>query len=132
MKMLSVSVLACCALLMGCDAFHLNKRPMRLRTLESRQHMLPDLHQSFHQLEPTIASFVGSLQNTFLVADEAASMYSKVDKSGFIGFLATYIEQAIDFGQQMVGSYGVSIVMFTILGERFYHMSQYHTFLTSL
>jgi YidC/Oxa1 family membrane protein insertase len=54
-------------------------------------------------------------------AEEAVSAYSKVDKTGFIGFIATYVEIAIDAfhsGLQSVGvqnSYGYSIMAFTLL-----------------
>lgn len=57
------------------------------------------------------------------VVPENASPYSKVDKTGFIGFFATGIEIAIDFGHDMINklgvknSYGFSIILFTILGK---------------
>ena len=59
------------------------------------------------------------------VADAAAqvSIYSKVDKTGFIGGIAAGIETVITFFHetlQKVGlenSYGVSIILFTILGN---------------
>lgn len=53
---------------------------------------------------------------------ENVSPYSKVDKTGFIGFFANFIEIAIDFGHNalnsigVANSYGYSIIMFTILG----------------
>lgn len=56
---------------------------------------------------------------------EAASPYSKVDKTGVIGFIATYVEAAIDAGHvlmQKVGiqySYGFSIMLFTLFGMSF-------------
>lgn len=55
------------------------------------------------------------------VAQEAVSIYSKVDKTGFIGGLADIVEQAIDFGRNLLkdagvqNSYGFSIILFTIL-----------------
>jgi len=53
----------------------------------------------------------------------ATNLYSKVDKTGFIGFFATYIEMAIDFGHRTLQSaglqytYGASIILFTLLGK---------------
>lgn len=61
--------------------------------------------------------------SSFLTAadEAAASPYSKVDKTGVIGFLADYIEQAIDLsknalnGMGVKNAYGFSIILFTIL-----------------
>ena len=56
-------------------------------------------------------------------AQAAVNLYSKVDKTGFIGFFANYIEIAIDSGHsalQSVGlknSYGAAIILFTLLSE---------------
>jgi hypothetical protein len=58
------------------------------------------------------------------VADVAAqvSIYSKVDKTGFIGGIAAVIETVITFFHETLqkagleNSYGVSIILFTILG----------------
>lgn len=55
------------------------------------------------------------------ISDATASAYTKVDKTGFIGFFADGIEKGIDFGHstlQFVGlqnTYGFSIVIFTFL-----------------
>ena len=57
-----------------------------------------------------------------VISDVAGSAYTKTDKTGVIGFFATYIELAIDFGHSMfnkigiVNSYGYSIILFTLLG----------------
>lgn len=56
-------------------------------------------------------------------AQAAISLYSKVDKTGFIGFFANYIEIAIDSGHRalqsvgMKNSYGAAIILFTLLSE---------------
>lgn len=61
--------------------------------------------------------------NSLYIAEEAASIYSKSDKTGFIGFFATYIEIAIDFGNNLFNkigiknSYGYSIILFTLLSK---------------
>ena len=50
------------------------------------------------------------------------SRYSTVDKTGFIGNIANYIEQAIDLGHTTLqgtglkNTYGFSIILFTLLG----------------
>jgi len=50
------------------------------------------------------------------------SVYSKVDKTGFIGFFANGIEISIDFVHSLLNgigvkySYGFSIIIFTLLG----------------
>jgi membrane protein insertase Oxa1/YidC/SpoIIIJ len=64
------------------------------------------------------------LTSSFFISEEQmqqVSTYSKVDKSGFIGFFANIIEQGIDLihvGLNKVGveySYGISIILFTFL-----------------
>ncbi len=61
---------------------------------------------------------------SFLTADEAVSIYSKIDKTGFIGFIATYIEVAIDFFRSVFAAagiknaYGPAIILFTLIGKR--------------
>lgn len=99
-----------------------------------------DLHEPivnlFNQFQH--ADIVGSLQTSILIADEdtaaavekvadaaaQVSLYSKVDKTGFIGGIASAIETVITFFHetlQKVGlenSYGVSIILFTMLGMR--------------
>jgi len=90
-----------------------------------------------------ISKWHNSLSQSFLTADEIAidtpvpetpkpttssevvpentSPYTKVDKTGFIGFFANGIEIAIDFGHDIINklgvqnSYGYSIILFTIL-----------------
>jgi len=65
--------------------------------------------------------------NSEVVPDSNTSPYSKVDKTGFIGFFATGIEIAIDFGHDIINkigvqnSYGFSIILFTILGTYMIH-----------
>lgn len=67
---------------------------------------------------------------SWLLADDspaaaaaAVSPYSKIDKTGFIGFIATYIEIAIDFNRGLFTSlgvehgYGLSIVLFTVFSK---------------
>lgn len=60
------------------------------------------------------------------VAEKAStdvSVYSKVDKTGFIGFLADYVERVIDFSHGLIkglgveNSYGYAIVLFTFFGR---------------
>ena len=70
-------------------------------------------------------------QNSFYLSDDAiaevmpstdVSLYSKVDKTGFIGFLADYTERVIDFshdifkGMGFENSYGYAIILFTVFG----------------
>jgi hypothetical protein len=75
-----------------------------------------------------------SLQSTFNLADAdvaaapagEVSLYSKVDKTGFIGGCANYIEQAIDLSHVLLqklgiqNTYGFSIILFTILSKSSY------------
>lgn len=98
--------------------------------LTTKQQLLPDLHDSVNHINTVTEhlQLLQSLQHSLLLsvdetATEAVSAYSKVDKTGFIGFFATYIEIAIDFGRsifQKVGvqnGYGFSIILFTMLGK---------------
>lgn len=80
--------------------------------------LIPELHQVFSQTGINVNGLASQVQQSLLLAEEAVSMYSKVDKTGFIGFFATYIEEAIDLGRSVVGSYGVSIILFTVLGKK--------------
>lgn len=82
-----------------------------------------DAMDSFHQVESYLNSISSHsiLTSADEVAAEAVSVYSKVDKTGFIGFFANIIEQGIDLGHtalQAVGvkySYGFSIIFFTFI-----------------
>lgn len=62
-----------------------------------------------------------SFQSWYL-AEEVVPAYAKIDKTGVIGFIATYIEVAIDAGKSVFTSmgveqgYGISIILFTMLG----------------
>lgn len=111
---------------------------LRLQTRVQRRQLhqiqaLADLH------EPILQTYLGAtdaiqhahhiLQHGFVVADEntvaqgAVSAYAKVDKTGFIGFFADFIEQAIDLthtflqGTGIQNTYGISIILFTLLGK---------------
>ena len=61
-------------------------------------------------------------QNAAVAAGEV-SRYSVVDKTGFIGFIADNVENAIDFGHDLIknigvkNSYGFSIILFTFFGK---------------
>lgn len=61
--------------------------------------------------------------SSWLLSEEAVSVYSKIDKTGFIGFIATYIEVSIDFFRQtfnnvgIENAYGPAIILFTIFGK---------------
>lgn len=71
-----------------------------------------------------------AIGNALWLADEtvseSVSVYSKVDKTGFIGFIADYVERVIDFGHDtfqgfgLVNSYGYSIILFTLFGKRLF------------
>ena len=60
-----------------------------------------------------------------VAAEEVVSAFSKVDKTGFIGFFADKIEIAIDLGHSVMQSagiqytYGFSIMVFTVLGKNY-------------
>jgi len=87
-------------------------------TVDALHHVVSGVHTDFH-----------SLQSTFNLADAdvaaapagEVSLYSKVDKTGFIGGCASYIEQAIDLSHSLLqklgiqNTYGFSIILFTIL-----------------
>jgi hypothetical protein len=81
--------------------------------------LLPDASSIHHGLD-----FVTNLehfQNSLMIAEEQVSRYSQVDKTGFIGFVATYVEMAIDFSRNLLqqagikDAYGYSIILFTVL-----------------
>ena len=89
------------------------------------------------QLKSLIHSHGLDLSHSFLLSDgetvaaEAVSLYSKVDKTGFIGFLANYVEIVIDFthnaikGLGVENSYGFSIILFTILSKYYLMFALY-------
>lgn len=100
----------------------------------TKVNLFPELFDA-HQSISSIINFenIDSLGKSSLwLADEAnnaattaANIYSKVDKTGFIGFIATYIEIAITNGKDLFNylglqnSYGCSIILFTLLGKSF-------------
>ena len=112
----------------------LSSRQMNIKMLLS-PHDIIDSFTSLSHLHPQlindhIPSFLLSLDdtteavaNSASAAAEAVSPYSKVDKTGVIGFIASYVEGAIDGGHsllQSVGlkySYGFSIIIFTLFGK---------------
>jgi hypothetical protein len=99
-------------------------------------HSLNAIH---HVVEKLSNTDLHALHSTFNVADAdipaapAASIYSKIDKTGFIGTCADYIEQAIDLSHTLFvnlgikNSYGFSIILFTFLSKCPIHL-QYSTF----
>jgi hypothetical protein len=76
----------------------------------------------FDLMDPS-SHHLNDMNLLLISAEEAVSVYSKVDKTGFIGFLATYVELAIDLGHNIFGSlglknnYGYSIIVFTFLSK---------------
>lgn len=94
----------------------------RIQYKTSKLNLVPEIHETITHTTTYLDSLStsGILNNHLLLAEEAVSAYSKVDKTGFIGFFATYIEVAIDFGRtlfQKLGvdnAYGYSIILFTV------------------
>jgi hypothetical protein len=76
-------------------------------------------HSSMFLSDDAVASNVAEKASTDV------SVYSKVDKTGFIGFLADYVERIIDFSHGLIkglgveNSYGYAIILFTLLGKCF-------------
>lgn len=74
-----------------------------------------------HSVTDSIKSLNHFDTSTFYTAAEQVSRYATVDKSGFIGGIATGIEIAIDAGHSLLNkvgvqySYGFSIALFTLL-----------------
>mmetsp|Transcript_8338 Transcript_8338/g.18672 ORF Transcript_8338/g.18672 Transcript_8338/m.18672 type:complete len:343 (-) Transcript_8338:173-1201(-) len=85
--------------------------------------LVPELHDVIVQSAHHLGDLSHHIQQSSLVVadaaapavDAGASLYSKVDKTGFIGGIAEQIENAIDFGRGVVKSYGLSIILFTCL-----------------
>lgn len=109
-------------------AFRPTQRNYRLRSLQAVDsiHAIGDIGSQIAASMPIfhskIDSFLGSTPSSsfLLSAEEAVSVYSKVDKTGFIGFIADGIEKVIDFGHETLqrtglqATYGYSIIAFTI------------------
>lgn len=80
-------------------------------------------HNSLSTSLVTSDAVLSETETTTAAAVESVntSPYSKVDKTGFIGFFANIIEIAIDFGHDIINklgvqnSYGFSIILFTVL-----------------
>jgi len=80
--------------------------------------MIPELNEAFThaQAHVDVDTMLHQFQqNSLMLAEETTNIYKKVDKTGVIGFVATYIEGAIDFGKSLFGSYGISIIVFTMI-----------------
>ncbi|RYH30143.1 hypothetical protein EON65_06170 [archaeon] len=98
-----------------------------LSGIRNRRGMRPlqfDIHDASNVDINVIHTPISSmLSNSLSLAEEAVSTYSKVDKIGLIGFMANYIEVAIDLGSNVfkgVGiqnSYGLSIIVFTLFSK---------------
>lgn len=115
----------------GLKYSRINRSKLNLIDINS----VSDLHESLKHIDHNliINNNIFNNINTLLLnsaeeitdlAKETAanvSPYSKVDKTGFIGFFANFIEIAIDFGRNtfnsvgITNSYGYSIIIFTIL-----------------
>lgn len=84
--------------------------------ISSSSHLF-DLHQQSHSM---MLSDEGVAQG---MAASDVSAYSKVDKTGFIGFLADNVEKVIDFSRGIFksmgveNSYGYAIILFTLFGK---------------
>eukprot|EP01038_Epipyxis_sp_PR26KG_P005688 gene5688-7852_t len=112
----------------------------RISSTYSKLKLFPDIHESLihtiHNHQSILDHFsmfnadllpidaVGDSTTAQAVVDTAASdvsPYAKIDKTGFIGFIATYVEIAIDFGHSLFeglgikNTYGFSIILFTML-----------------
>lgn len=79
-----------------------------------------NLHHQFQHLSTLFTTDEAAVVSD--AAQGAVSVYSKVDKTGFIGFIADYIERTIDFGHSVFqgfglnNAYGYSIILFTVFG----------------
>lgn len=104
-----------------CNSFQTSAR-LSVRSRGSTKMMFEGLDTSaFHDLMIVHKdSFSGV--SSWLLSDEAVSVYTKIDKTGFIGSIATYIEIAIDLFQRFFNAagikngYGPAIILFTIIG----------------
>ena len=137
-----LSTVAVAAILLQSDAFKLT--PLnRFNVINQRKSALADfstLHDTglisdsinalHHAVDRIANTDFHALHSTLNIADAdvvpaapAASIYSKVDKTGFIGTCANYIEQAIDLSHTLFlnlgikNSYGFSIILFTFLSK---------------
>ena len=97
---------------------------------DSLSHMIQGVSQyhdmNIHQHIPTLDHLSTFQHSLYTAADEVVanvSPYSKVDKTGPIGFAAGYIEQVIDFFRDVLGKagiangYGFSIIAFTLISK---------------
>lgn len=104
-----------------------------IQSISSLDHLAPFLHAKLESLP--------HLQHGFLISDDslaatpdslapaaAVSPYSKVDKTGFIGGIATYVEYAIDGGHNLLKglglkyTYGYAIILFTVFGKKLFFL----------
>jgi YidC/Oxa1 family membrane protein insertase len=84
-----------------------------------------DPHSVANDLSSVSSLLPNGLDNlhlpSMLTSEEAASIYTKIDKTGFIGFIATYIEEIIDIFRGVFmaagikNAYGPAIMLFTII-----------------
>jgi hypothetical protein len=92
---------------------------------------LTDLHSTFNLADADATAAIP------ITPAGEVSIYSKVDKTGVIGTIASYIEMAIDLSHELIqklgvkDTYGYSIILFTILSKslylffRFYFLSNF-------
>ena len=99
---------------------------LRLNSILDEHNHFSELVFSSQNFLHTKQDLLNSLGSFVTAADEtvaAVSPYTKVDKTGFIGFFADLIEKGIDFGHFALNqagiqyTYGFSIILFTLLSK---------------
>jgi hypothetical protein len=103
------------------SAFSTMRPTQRFTAGRSSLNLIPEMHDVITQSAHHLGELSNHIQQSSLVVADAAAegtnLYSKVDKTGFIGAIAEQIENAIDFGKGAVNSYGLSIILFTCLSK---------------
>lgn len=125
-----LSTVAVCFRLTGVPSRHVTHKLALSMAIDpdSLSHMIQGVSQyhdmNIHQHIPTLDHLSTFQHSLYTAADEVVanvSPYSKVDKTGPIGFAAGYIEQVIDFFRDVLGKagiangYGFSIIAFTLI-----------------
>merc|ERR1711965_104392 len=106
-------------ILLAVDAFY-HTNNVRRSNVGVKSLKSVDIH-SIHSTIESIQNLHHFDTSTFYTAAEEVSRYATVDKSGFIGGIASGIETAIDFCHDLLNkvgvkySYGFSIALFTLL-----------------
>jgi hypothetical protein len=112
------------------DISALHNPELLTATVDAFHHVVHGVNANFDAFHSTINLADADVALPAAAAPADVSIYSKVDKTGFIGGCANYVEQAIDLVHNLLmkaglqNTYGFSIILFTVLSKSLHSLIQ--------